>query len=237
MNLLKEFTLNDKCSYLDNLQQSTHYKIIDNCSAQDCQELVERGFRRFGKMYFRPICHECDECQSIKIDVHNFLFNKSARRVMKKAQNIKSIIQTPTLSQEHLDLFEKYHLNMKEKKAWKYNETTAQHYYQSFVNGYNDFGYEILYFDDKKLIGVDLVDILKDGISSIYFYYDPDYSKFSLGRLSLYNQIKIAKENKMKWIYLGYYVQQCQSLAYKADYKPYLTLKGRPTEYEEFTWH
>ena len=125
---------------------------------------------------------------------------------------------------------------MKEKKNWDYNETNPQNYYGSFVDGYNDFGYEVLYFDGDKLIGVDLVDFLEDGISSIYFYYDPDYSKYSLGKLSLLMQIKFAKEMKKDWIYLGYYVKDCSSLSYKADYNPFLTLQGRPKEGEEFTY-
>ncbi len=237
MNLLKEFSLNDKCSYIDGREQITHYKVIENCSSQNCQDLIERGFRRFGKMYFRPICADCNECQSIKIDVENFTFSKSQKRIIKKAFHIKSYVQTPTLSQAHLDLFEKYHLHMKDKKEWTYNETTAEHYYQSFVTGHNEFGYEVLYFDEDKLIGVDLIDVLDDGISSIYFYYDPDYSKYSLGKLSLYNQIKFAARSNKKWIYLGYYVQGCPSLSYKSEYKPYITLKGRPSEYEDFNWN
>ncbi len=237
MNLLKEFSLNDKCSYIKDREQTTHYKVIENCSAQNCQDLIERGFRRFGKMYFRPICGDCQECQSIKIDVENFVFSKSQKRIIKKAAHLKSYVQPPTLSQAHLDLFEKYHLHMKDKKEWNYNETSAEHYYQSFVTGHNEFGYEVLYFDDGKLIGVDLIDILDDGISSIYFYYDPDYSKYSLGKLSLYNQIKFAKHSKKKWIYLGYYVEECPSLSYKAEYKPYVTLEGRPSEYEDFNWN
>lgn len=237
MNLLKEFSLNDKCSYIKDREQVTHYKVIENCSAQNCQDLIERGYRRFGKMYFRPICGDCNECQSIKIDVNSFKFSKSQRRIIKKAQHIKSYVQTPTLSQAHLDLFEKYHLFMKDKKDWSYNETTAEHYYQSFVTGHNEFGYEVLYFDEDKLIGVDLIDILEDGISSIYFYYDPDYSNYSLGKLSLYNQIKFASRSSKKWIYLGYYVQECPSLSYKSEYKPYVTLNGRPSEYEEFNWN
>lgn len=237
MNLLKEFSLNDKCSYIKDREQVTHYKVIENCSAQNCQDLIERGYRRFGKMYFRPICTDCNECQSIKIDVNNFKFSKSQRRIIKKAEHIKSYVQTPTLSQAHLDLFEKYHLFMKDKKDWTYNETTAEHYYQSFVTGHNEFGYEVLYFDEEKLIGVDLIDILEDGISSIYFYYDPDYSKYSLGKLSLYNQIKFASRSNKKWIYLGYYVEECPSLSYKSEYKPYITLEGRPSEYEDFNWN
>jgi len=236
MNLLKEFSLNDKCSYIQGKEQTTHYKVIENCSTQNCQDLIERGFRRFGKMYFRPICGDCQECQSIKIDVENFVFSKSQKRIIKKAQHIKSYVQVPTLSQAHLDLFKKYHLHMKDKKEWSYNETTAEHYYQSFVTGHNEFGYEVLYFDEDKLIGVDLIDILDDGISSIYFYYDPDYNKYSLGKLSLYNQIKFAARSNKRWIYLGYYVEDCPSLSYKAEYTPYITLEGRPSEYEDFNW-
>lgn len=236
MNLLKEFSLNDKCSYLKGKEQTTHYKIIENCSQSYSGELIERGFRRFGKMYFRPICDGCHECQSIKIDVENFSFTKSYRRVMKKGSFIKSYIQTPTITKSHMELFEKYHRYMSDKKGWEYQKTTAQHYYHSFVEGHENYGYEVLYFDDEKLIGVDLIDILQEGISSIYFYYDPDYMNYSLGKLSLLMQIQIAKEYKMKWIYLGYYVEDCPSLAYKADYKPYVTLQGRPREFEPYNW-
>jgi len=236
MNLLKEFSLNDKCSYLENLNQTTHYKVIDDCDAMQCQELIERGYRRFGKMYFRPICSTCNECQSIKIDVKNFEFSKSQKRVLNKAKSFKTYIQRPSMSKAHLDLFEKYHIYMKDKKNWEHSPTNPQAYYSSFVDGHNGFGYEILYYDDDKLIGIDLIDILEDGISSIYFYYDPSYDKYSLGKLSLLYQIKYAKTQNKEWIYLGYYVKDCPSLSYKAEYKPYVTLQGRPQIDDKFIW-
>jgi arginine-tRNA-protein transferase len=236
MDLLKEFSLNEKCSYLDDKEQTTHYKIIQNCSAYTAKELIERGYRRFGEMYFRPICPDCNECQSIKIDVNNYIFSKSSKRVLKKAKNIQSYIQQPTMSQEHLDLFDKYHKYMRDKKGWKYQKSSPQHYYNSFVTGHNNYGYEVLYFDNTKLIGVDLIDILEDGISSIYFYYNPEYSSLSLGKLSLLMQIQLAQKLSKKWIYLGYYVQDCPSLSYKAEYKPYITLQGRPSIDSDYTW-
>lgn len=236
MNILKEFSLHDSCSYLQGYNQTTHYKIIEECSTQHSEDLIERGYRRFGKLYFRPICSDCNECQSIKIDVANYSFSKSARRILKKAKDIKVYIQKPTLTQEHLEVFEKYHRYMHHKKGWDYNHTTAEHYFNSFVTGDEDFGYEVLYFDQGKLIGVDLIDILQSGISSIYFYYDPQYSYLSLGKFSLYNQIKIAKGRGLKWIYLGYYVEECPSLSYKSSYKPYLTLQGRPNLDEQSIW-
>jgi arginine-tRNA-protein transferase len=125
---------------------------------------------------------------------------------------------------------------MKEKKGWDYTPVSAQNYYSSFVDGHNSFGYEVLYYLNDTLIGVDLIDILDDGVSSIYFYYDPDYMKYSLGKLSMYNQITFAKRSQKKWIYLGYYVKECPSLSYKSHYKPYLTLDGRPAIYEQPLW-
>lgn len=237
MNLLKEFSLNDTCSYLDDKEQTTHYKIIHECTASHVQELIERGYRRFGKMYFRPVCESCDECKSIKIDVENYSFSKSEKRVLKKAKDLEAYIQTPEITREHLKLFERYHLHMKDKKGWKYEATSPDHYYNSFVSGHENYGYEILYYQEKKLIGVDLIDILEDGISSIYFYYDPDYSHYSLGKLSLLKQIEHAKETGKKWIYLGYYVKECDSLNYKANYTPYVTLQGRPSLDTEYVWN
>ena len=109
MQLLNECTLTDKCSYLKDKQQTAHYKIFSQCSTDYCTTLVQRGWRRFGKMFFRPICSDCQECQSIKIDVVNYNFSKSQRRIIKKNNAIKSIIQMPTVSYEHIDLFRKYH--------------------------------------------------------------------------------------------------------------------------------
>ncbi|NPA60288.1 MAG: arginyltransferase [Epsilonproteobacteria bacterium] len=236
MNLIKEFSTQDKCSYLKDKEQTTHYKLIDSCDKYHSQELISRGYRRFGKTYFRPICPSCDECKSIKIDVENFTFSSSQKRVLRKASKIKSYMQTPSMTQTHLDLYKKYHLYMKDKKGWDYHGIDPQRYYDAFVSGHEDFGYEVLYFDEQKLIGVDLIDILEDGISSIYFYYDPEYSKYSLGKLSLLQQVKIAKTLKKSWIYLGYYVKESPSLSYKAEYKPFLTLQDRPTLLEKDIW-
>ena len=236
MNLVREFLHNDKCSYLDGKNQLLHYKVIDNCLKSCNSTLIEMGYRRFGKMYFRPICNDCDECKSIKIDVNNFQWTKSKRRVLKKAKDIEIIIQHPTITYEHLELFDKYHKHKNKTRGWEYSPIKYNNYFNSFVDGHYDYGYEVLYIKDKKLIGVDLIDILDDGISSIYFYYDPDYSKYNLGKLSIYYQIIMAKERGLKWIYLGYYVKDCQSLSYKEQFKPFLTLQGRPNSYIEAKW-
>lgn len=236
MKLLQECTLTDKCSYLKGKEQTAHYKIVSECSSEYCTRLVQRGWRRFGKMFFRPICPDCHECQSVKIDVKNYKFSKSERRIIKKNIHISSIMQRPSLSYEHIDLFNKYHNYMCDKKGWDKNETNPKTYFTSFVDGHQEFGFEILFFYDEQLIAVDLIDIVEDGISSIYFYYDPDFAHLSLGKYSLFKQIELAEALNKLWIYLGYYVKDCESLNYKNLFQPQLSLQNRPTEFEEVVW-
>jgi len=229
-------TLETKCSYLDDCKTRMEYKYIENATMELNQELIERGWRRFGNYYSRPQCQNCKLCLSLRIDVRNYNFSRSAKRVFKKAEGIRYVIQAPTISTEHLELYDKYHRHMEQKRGWQYYNLKPQSYHELYVSGAHNFGKEVLYFQGEKLIGVDLIDFLDDGISSIYFYYDPDFEKLSLGRLSIYEQIILAKEYDLEWIYLGYYVQECQSLKYKASYAPYQTLQGNPNLDEDAIW-
>ncbi len=229
-------TLETKCSYLDDCKTRMEYKYIENATMELNQELIERGWRRFGNYYSRPQCQKCKLCLSLRIDVKNYNFSHSAKRVFKKAEGIRYVIQAPTISTEHLELYDKYHRHMEQKRGWQYYNLKPQSYHELYVSGAHNFGKEVLYFQGEKLIGVDLIDFLDDGISSIYFYYDPDFEKLSLGRLSIYEQIILAKEYDLEWIYLGYYVQECQSLKYKASYAPYQTLQGNPNLDEDAIW-
>ena len=234
--LLHECTSENECSYLDDAKQTTQCKIIDNCSSAYCAYLIERGWRRFGHMFFRPICADCHACESFKVDVDNYQFSKSERRTLRKNKDIKIVIQHPQVTSAHLELFEKYHLHMKDKRDWAHEKVTPRHYYMSFAHEHGTFGYEVRYYLDDRLIGVDLIDILPEGISSIYFYYDPDFSNRSLGTYSMLRQIQMAKEADLKWIYMGYHVQGCQSLEYKSRYKPYHVLQGRPWDTHDAIW-
>lgn len=228
--ILKECALNEPCSYINGNSQTIHYKVIQECTKNQCESLILRGWRRFGAMYFRPICAECTACESLKIDVENYIFSKSERRILRKNTHLTTFIRQPSMSSEHLELFYRYHAYKHKTRNWDAPKIDPNNYRSSFVNGHGDFGYEVLYFDGDKLIAVDLIDILDEGISSLYCYYDPHRSEHSLGKYTLLQQISLAKRLGLKWIYLGYYVKGCQSLEYKADYHPSLTLIGRPEE-------
>ena len=220
--------LDYECAYLQDRMVRMNYKYIEEATKKYNTALIHRGWRRFGCYYFHPICNGCNECKSIRIDVDNFRLTKSQRKSIKRNRDTEIIIQQPSLTQAHIDLYNKYH-NFKHKKDnWSHRNISPREYRENFVEGAHNFGKEVLYLKDNRIIGVDLIDVLDDGISSIYFYYDPDYSKLSLGTYSLLYQIELAKVLGLPWIYLGYWVNGCKAFAYKPKFQPQEILEEFP---------
>ncbi|ASM37105.1 MAG: arginyltransferase [Campylobacter sputorum] len=229
-------TLSSPCPYLEAKASRSAYKYVFDASFDLNSTLTQHGYRRFGRYYSKPICENCNECVSIRIDAKNFNFTKSAKKAIKRNKNTLSYISAPLCDDEHLRLYSKYHMYMSSKKDWKFYELSYQKYYELYVDGAGEFGKEISYYDGEKLICVDLIDFINDGISSIYCYYDPDYSWYSLGKFSLLRQIILAKVNNLRWIYLGFYVKDCPSLAYKGEYTPFESLKEYVEINKECVW-
>jgi leucyl-tRNA---protein transferase len=232
-----DFSMLDyECAYLPNKLVRMKYKYITEPNTEFTSAVIKRGWRRFGRYYFHPTCNGCNECKSIRIDVENFTFTKSQKKAIKRNNGTQIIIGRPSLSKHHLDLYNRYHYYKQDKDGWKYRSISHKEYYENFVDGAGDFGREVLYFEGEKLIGVDLIDILDDGISAIYFYYDPDFSELSLGTFSLLYQIELAKQLGLKWIYLGYWVEGCKAFSYKQKFQPQELLDGFPFIEEKPEW-
>jgi len=228
--------LDYECAYIKGNSVRMSYKHIEKATKAYNTALINRGWRRFGAYYFHPICNGCDECKSIRIDVNNFTLRKSQKKAIKRNKGTEIIIQKPTLSQAHIDLYNKYHGFKHHKDDWSHRNISPREYRENFVEGAHDFGKEVLYIKDGKLIGVDLIDVLDDGISSIYFYYDPDYPSLSLGTYSLLYQVELAKVLELPWIYLGYWVDGCKAFAYKPNFQPQEILDGFPHITEISKW-
>ena len=220
--------LDYECAYIPDKKVRMNYKYVKNATKEFNTAIIHRGWRRFGCYYFHPICDGCNECKSLRINVNNFIPTKSQKKATNRNKETKIIIQKPTISGMHLDLYNKYHNFKSQKDGWRQKNITSRDYMENFVEGAGEFGKEVLYIKDEKLIGVDLIDVMEDGISSIYFYYDPDYARLSLGTYSLLYQIELAKILELEWIYLGYWVDGCQAFAYKPNFKPQQILDGFP---------
>ena len=227
---------NRECSYFDENISDIRYKYMFSCSPMVYSRMLARGWRRFGKMHFVPECKTCTKCVSMRIDVEKYKFSKSEKRVINKNVDTKVYIRPPSMTNEHLTLYDKYHSFMHDKKDWPYSAIDPADYAKSYVESTEDYAKEFLYMRDDKLIGVALVDILDDAVSSIYCYYDHDYADLSLGKFSILAQIKIAKEMNIPYIYLGYWIKDHYSMGYKEAYKPFEILENRATLDENTIW-
>ena len=228
--------LDYKCAYLPNKSVRMNYKHIEEATQSYNTALIHRGWRRFGSYYFHPICNGCNECKSIRIDANNFKLSKSQKKSIKRNRDTEIIIQKPSLTQAHIDLYNKYHSFKHLKDDWSHRNISPREYKENFVEGAHNFGKEVIYIRDKKIIGIDLIDILDDGISSIYFYYDPDYPRLSLGTYSLLYQVELAKVLELPWVYLGYWVDGCKAFAYKPNFQPQEILEGFPKINDVAEW-
>jgi arginine-tRNA-protein transferase len=232
-----DFSMLDyECAYLENHKVRMSYKYVEQANKTFTTAVIQRGWRRFGKYYFHPICHGCDACKSVRINVNQFKPSKSQRKAMNRNAQTRMIVQKPTLTRAHIELYNKYHHFKHQKDKWSHRNISDREYHENFVDGAQDFGKEVLYIQNDTLIGIDLIDILDDGISSIYFFYDPDYARLSLGTYSLLYQIKLAKILELEWIYLGYWVEGCKAFAYKPNFQPQEILEGFPPITEKATW-
>lgn len=232
-----DFSMLDyKCAYIPSKTVRMNYKYVEKATKEFATAVISRGWRRFGKYYFHPICENCTECKSVRIDTNNYHYTKSQKKAIKRNKETRIIVQKPTLTSAHINLYNKYHAFKHQKDNWTHRNISQREYHENFVDGAGDFGKEVLYIIDDKLVGVDLIDVLEDGISSIYFYYDPDYPRYSLGTYSLLYQIKLAKILELPWIYLGYWVDGCKAFAYKTNFQPQEILDDFPRVEEQPLW-
>ena len=229
-------TLDYPCAYLEGKNTRMLYRYTEDANIDFCTSVIQRGWRRFGNFYFYPICNGCSECKSLRIDVDKFKISRSQKRAWRRNRDTKIIVRSPTISDEHINLYNKYHKWKSQKDGWRHKEIDLVEYYENFAQGAHEFGKEVLYIRDNKLVGVDLIDILKDGISAIYFFYDPDYAYYSLGIFSLLYQIELAKKMGLRYIYLGYWVDGCKAFEYKKRFNSLEMLDGFPDMDIEPQW-
>lgn len=226
------------CAYIQNNNTIFHYASINTCSQSFYNALLERGWRRFGEVFFAPFCDYCQECISIRYIVDDFKISSNHKRIINKNKHIKVILDIPRFSIDKLELYDRYHFQMKSKKGWNYHGINEDKYRNMFINGYLDFGKEISYYLDDQIIGVAFLDILEHfkSMSAIYFFYDHRYSNLSLGVFSILKQIEIAKELGISYLYPGYWIKDHYSLGYKDRFKPFEILVNRPKLYDTPIW-
>ena len=209
------------CSYLAGETARFQNEVVSELSAEEYQGKLILGWRRFGHTLFKPECPKCRKCLSLRVPVatsHPDRSQKRARAANEREVRLK--IGSPAVSREKLELYDRFHAFQTESKGWpEHGPKDADDYIDSFVE--NPFATEEwCYYLGERLIGVGYVDRLPAGLSAIYFFYDPDECRRSLGTFNVLSVICNAAESGLPHVYLGYYVEGCRSLEYKGRFRP-----------------
>jgi arginyl-tRNA--protein-N-Asp/Glu arginylyltransferase len=215
-----------ECSYLPQETASLEYRVLVSLPVEQYAAMLERGWRRHGARFFRPQCPSCRQCRSLRVDVAKFAPTKSQRRVFRRNSDMQVVVQPPSITPDHIRLFNDYHADMSRRRGWSPHPTTAEEYHASFLIGNWSFAREMLYFRAGRLAGVGLVDVLPDAVSSVYFYHDPAWRPLAPGTFSILSEIEFCRETGRTYNYLGYWIEPCASMAYKANFGPHEVLES-----------
>jgi leucyl-tRNA---protein transferase len=210
-----------QCSYLPHETAQLEYRVIRDISADSYGQLLSRGWRRFGCDFFRPACRACVKCRSLRVIVDRFRPSRSQLRALARNQQIEVVIQPPTVTNEHVALYNIYHHDMQRRRGWRFEPISKQGYEYSFVRGGHEFAREFSYLDRGRLVGVGLADVVPAGLSSVYFFHEPQWRPAGPGVFSILQQWMYARRLGLAHQYLGYWIADCQSMAYKSQYRPH----------------
>jgi arginine-tRNA-protein transferase len=225
------------CSYLTDARASLEVRVLLDVAPAELDAMLERGWRRFGPAYFRPVCPSCGECVTLRILVSEFRPNKSQRRAAKAAARLRRVVATPSVDSARLALYERWHNDREASRGWEPSMLDAERYRTDFAFPH-PCAREVAFYDDdaNKLVGVGLCDETPRAFSAAYFYYDPDYAKMSLGTANVLALVEDARRSNKPHVYLGYRVRGCASLAYKEAFRPHELLVGRPAFEARAEW-
>jgi arginine-tRNA-protein transferase len=227
------------CTYLEGERASLEVNVMVDVTPTETESLLERGWRRFGPIYFRPACAACTECVSLRVVVDRFKPTKSQRRAARACQALRRVVGPPLVDDARLDLYARWHAAREDARGWEPNPQSRDRYALEF--GFrHPSAREAAFYDDAaggRLVGVSLFDETPRALSAAFFFFDPDYARFSLGTANVLSLIADARAGGRPHVYLGFRVLGCASLRYKGTFGPHELLgRHRPAPGETPMW-
>jgi arginine-tRNA-protein transferase len=217
------------CPYLPGREERkvfAHLPLSDGPIVND--SLTQVGFRRSQNIAYRPACEACRACQSARAPAGEYVLSRSERKILNRNNDLERHLVEAEATLEQFELLRRYLLTrhadggMAEMTWPDYvamvEDTAVRTHLIEYRRKSQDRG-------PGDLVACVLVDVLADGLSLVYSFYDPDQPRRSFGSFIILDHIVQAQQNALPYVYLGYWVPGSEKMAYKARFSPLEILK------------
>lgn len=211
------------CPYLDGRMERKLFTALQGDQAERLNDaLSKQGFRRSQNVLYRPSCTECSACYSARIRVADFTPSKSQKRALRRNADLRREATSPWATEEQFALFRRY-LDSRHSDGGMADMDVLE--FAAMIEETPIRSRLVEYSADpehgerrRKLTAVCLTDILDDGVSMVYSFYEPARISDSLGTFVILDHVEIAREAGLPYVYLGYWVPGSRKMGYKANF-------------------
>ena len=220
---IRQFVLTQpgECPYLDGQVEQKLVTALDPADPEAYGALHRAGFRRSHEMAYRPACPTCDKCKSLRIDVNAFQANRTQGKLLRRHSGLKRSIAELGPTQTSFELFSHYtstrHADSEmASMGWRdYQALVLESGVDTHLIEWHDPDHEA----GPKLVAACVIDVLADGLSMVYSFFDTSRPADSLGNFMVLSLMEVCRTLQLPYLYLGYWVKGSATMDYKAQYR------------------
>ncbi len=206
------------CSYLPDREARSQVATPSHLINDEIySSLVRSGFRRSGIFTYRPNCDACQACTPVRLPVNQLVTSRSQRRALQRHGNLVARELPLSFVESHYALYSRY--QQARHPGGGMDEDSHDQYAHFLLQSRVDT--RLIEFSENDIVRmVSVIDVLDDGLSSVYTFYDPDLPQTSFGTYNIVWQAAQCRALGLPYLYLGYWIAECRKMAYKAAFQP-----------------
>lgn len=209
------------CPYLPGRIARERAFVTDRLDPELYHELMERGFRRSGDLFYAPDCPGCRACVPLRVPVAAFVASRSQRRRTRRNEDVRVLVRRPEFTADTWSLYQRYLHFQHAPRAEP--ETPAALRTGLYVSPVATT--ELLYRVGERTVAISLLDVCSRSVSAVYHFFDPEFAARSLGVFSVLHEIGWTHAQGIPHYHLGYWIEGAPTMRYKANYRPHELLR------------